>query len=86
MAYVNLVFPSQKLNSNETLQLHTREFYAAFFFMNSFSFCRAITGANVQIERKNGKTHRKYLYRRTENFARPFITNKLFERIQILNE
>ena len=33
-----------------------------------------------------GKTHRKRICSRTENFARPFITCKLFEGIQILNE
>ena len=33
-----------------------------------------------------GKTHRERLCSRTENFARPFTTDKLFERIQILNE
>ena len=33
-----------------------------------------------------GKTHRKRARGRTENFARPFTTNKLFERIRILDE
>ena len=85
MAYVNLVFPSLKLNSNETLQLDTREFNAAFsLWIPSVSVVQLL----VQMSKLNGpgKTHRKYLYMRTENFARPFITNKLFERIQILNE
>ena len=31
MACVNLVFPPQKLNSNDTLQRDTTEFNAAFF-------------------------------------------------------
>ena len=85
MAYVNLVFPSLKLNSNETLQLDTREFNAAFSLgIPSVSVVQLL----VQMSKLNGpgKTDRKYLYRRTENFARPFITNKLFERIQMLNE
>ena len=33
-----------------------------------------------------GKTHRERLCSRTENLARPFTTDKLFERIQIFNE
>ena len=50
------------------------------------SFCCAIYGTNVQIERTWRDSPRAYICCRTENFARPFTTKKLFERIQILNE
>ena len=84
--YCNGVFEaglcSTKLNSNETLQLDTRELNAAFsHWIPSF------VQLTVQMSKLNeiGRTHRKRLCSRTENFARPFTTNKLFERIQILN-
>ena len=49
MACVNVVFTPQKPNSNGALQQDTRRFNAGFFSINSFSFCRAIYGTNVQI-------------------------------------
>ena len=42
--------------------------------------------SNVQIERTWKDSPRAYICCRAEKFARPFITNELFERIQILNE
>ena len=50
-----------------------------FSSLNSFIFCCAIYG--IQLSKLNGlgKTHRKRLCSRTETFARPFTTNKLFE-------
>ena len=50
MTCVNLVFPLQKVNSNETLQRDTRILFG-FFSLNSFSFYCTINGTNVQIER-----------------------------------
>ena len=50
MGCVTLVFPPQKLNSNDTLQQDTIRFNAAFFSSNSSSFCCAIYSTNVQIE------------------------------------
>ena len=47
MACVNVVFPPQKINSNETLQLDAGEF----LLLNFFGFCCAIHGKNVQPER-----------------------------------
>ena len=84
-ACVNLIFPPQKLNSNEALQLDTRGFNAAFsLWIPPVSVVQFI----IQMFKLNGlgKTRRERLCSRTENFARPFITEKLFERIQILNE
>ena len=78
MACVNLVFPPQKLNSNEAFQRDTREFYAALFSLNSFSFRCAVYYTNVQIERTWKDSPRAYICCRTENFARPFTTNKFF--------
>ena len=48
----------------------------------------AIPQYGIQLSKLNGlgKTHRKRLCIRTETFARPFTTNKLFERIQLINE
>ena len=40
-----LVFPPQKLHSNDTLQRDTRGFNAA-FSLNSFGFCCVIYGTN----------------------------------------
>ena len=48
VACVNFVFPPQKLNANETLQLDKRGFDVAFSYL--FSFYRLIYGTNVQIE------------------------------------
>ena len=84
-ACVNLAFPPQKLNSNEALQLDTRGFNAAFSLgITLVSVVQFI----IQMFKLNGlgKTHRERICSRTENFARPFTTDKLFERIQILNE
>ena len=56
MACVTLVFPSQKLNSNGTLQRDTREFNAAFSqTISSISFVQF----TVQMSKLNGigKTH-----------------------------
>ena len=84
-ACVNLAFPPQKLNSNEALQLDTRDLMRLFlFWITPVSVVQFI----IQMFKLNGlgKTHRERLCSRTENFARPFTTDKLFERIQILNE
>ena len=49
MACVNLIFPPQKLNSNDTLQRDTRRFNAAFLIeFLQFLLCNLRT--NVQIE------------------------------------
>ena len=84
-ACVNLVFPPQKLNSNEALQLDTRGFNAAFsLWIPPVSVVQFM----IQMFKLNGlgKTHRERICSGTENFARPFTTDKLFERIQIFNE
>ena len=76
---------SIKLNSNKTLQLDTRGFNAAFSrWITSVS----VVQVTVQMSKLKGlgETHRERISYRSENFARPFTTNKLFERIQILNE
>ena len=85
MACVNLVFPPQKLNSNETFQLDTREFNASFsHWIPSVS----VVQFTVQMFKLRGlgKTYQKRIWSRTGNLARLFTTNKFFERIQILNE
>ena len=85
MACVNLVFPPQKLNSNETFQLDTREFNASFS-----RWIHSVSAVQFAVQmfklRGLGKTHQKRIWSRTENLARLFTTNKFFERIQILNE
>ena len=61
MACVTLVFPSQKLNSNGTLQLDTRECNAAFSQkMPSIS----VVQFTVQMSKLKGigKTHRKRIF------------------------
>ena len=76
MASVNLVFPPQKLNLNETLQLYKRGFNTTSSWIPSVSVMRF----TVQMSKLNGlgKTHQKRICRRTENFARPFTTKKIF--------
>ena len=74
MACLKLVFPPQKLNSNEPLQLDVWEFKAAFsHWIPSVSFVQL----TVQTSKLNGleETHRKRLWSRNVNFARPFSTN-----------
>ena len=66
MACVNLVFPPQNLNSDDTLQRDIRRFNAAFFSLNSFSFFRANYGANVQTERTWKDSPRAYIRCRAE--------------------
>ena len=53
MACVNLVFPFQKLNSNDTLQRDTRRFHAVSFVQFT-----------VQMSKLNGlgKTHRERIF------------------------
>ena len=61
MACVNLVFPPQKLNSNDTLQRDTRRFSAAFFHrIPSVS----VVQFTVQMSKLNGpgKTHRERIF------------------------
>ena len=85
MACVNVVFPPQKINSNETLQLDARELDADFYhWISSVS----VVQFTVKMSNLNGlrKTYRKRLCSRTENFARPFTINKFFKRIQISDE
>ena len=76
MASVNLVFPPQKLNLNETLQLYKRGFNTTSSWIPSVSVMRF----TVQMSKLNGlgKTHQKRICRRTENVARPFTTKKIF--------
>ena len=82
MTCVNLLFSPQKLNSNKTLQLNTGGFNAV---RSPFPSVSVVNGKMSKFKGL-GKTHRKRICSRTENFARPFITSKLFEGIQILNE
>ena len=61
MACVTLVFPSQKLNSNGTLQRDTREFNAAFSKkIPSIS----VVQFTIQMSKLNGigKTHREPIF------------------------
>ena len=61
IACVNLVFPPQKLNSNDTLQLVTRGFNAAFSHrIPSVSVVQLM----VQMSKFNGlgKTHRERVF------------------------
>ena len=61
MACVNLVFPPQKLNSNDTLQLGTRGFNAVFSHrIPSVSVVQLM----VQMSKFNGlgKTHRERVF------------------------
>ena len=61
MTCVTLVFPSQKLNSNGTLQRDTREFNAAFSQkIHSIS----VEQVTVQTSKLNGigKTHRERIF------------------------
>ena len=61
IACVNLVFPPQKLNSNDTLQLGTRGFNAAFSHrIPSVSVVQLM----VQMSKFNGlgKTHRERVF------------------------
>ena len=61
MACVNLVFPSQKLNSNGTLQRDTKGFNAAFYQkIPSVS----VVQFTVQMFKLNGlgKTHRERIF------------------------
>ena len=78
IACVNVVFPPQKLNSNETLQLDMRRFNVAFPH-----WIPSVSGVQftVQMYKLNGlgKTHRKRICGRPENFARPFTTNRNLE-------
>ena len=69
-----------KLNLNEILQIDTRGFNAAFsHWIPSVS----VVQFTVQMSKLNGlgKTHLKHLCSRTENFAHPITTNKLFESV-----
>ena len=61
MACVTLVFSSQKLNSNGTLQRDTREFNAAFSQKMPSIFIVQFT---VQMSKMNGigKTHRERIF------------------------
>ena len=61
MACVTLVFPSQKLNSNGTLQRDTREFNAAFFQKIPSISVEQFT---VQMSKLNGigKTYRERIF------------------------
>ena len=61
MACVNLVFPSQKLNSNGTLQRDTREFNAAF---SQKIPSVSLVQFTVQMSKLNGigKTHRERIF------------------------
>ena len=61
MACVNLVFPPQNLNSDDTLQRDIRRFNAAFFhWIPSVSFVQI----TVQMSKLNGlgKTHRERIF------------------------
>ena len=62
MACVNLVFPSQKLNSNGTLQRDTREFHAT--FSPNISPSVSLVQFTVQMSKSNGtgKTHREHIF------------------------
>ena len=61
MACVTLVFPSQKLNSNGTLQRDTREFNAAF---SQKIPSVSLVQFTVQMFKLNrlGKTHREHMF------------------------
>ena len=61
MACVNLVFPSQKLNSNGTLQRDTRGFNA--FFSQKIPSV-SVVQFTVQMFKQNGlgKTHRERIF------------------------
>ena len=88
MACVNLVFPSQKLNSNGTLQRDTRECNAAFSQkIPSIS----VVQFKVQMSKLNGigKTHQERIFvveLKLKLRSLFFTMNKLLEKIQILNE
>ena len=60
MACLTLIFPSQKLNSNGTLQRDTREFNAAFSQFLQFLFVQF----KVQMSKLNGigKTHQERIF------------------------
>ena len=88
MACVNLVFPPQKLNSNDTLQRDTIRFNTAFFhWIPPVS----VVQFTVQMSKLNGlgKTHEERTFvvkLKSKLRSRSFTMKKLFEKIQILNE
>ena len=87
MVGVNLVFPPQKLSSNDVLQQVTRGFNAAFsHWIPSVS----VVQFTVQMSKLNGlgKTHRERIFVVELKFKlrSPFHYEKLFDKIQILNE
>ena len=90
LVYFNSVCKSGLSTTKTKFELDTstrhKETQCGFFSLNSFTFCCAIYGTNVQIERTWKDSPRAHICCRTENFARPFTSNRLFERIQILNE
>ena len=80
MACVNLVFPSQKLNSNGIIQRDTRGFNAA-FSQNIPSV--SVVQLTVQMFKLNGlgKTHRERMYNKSNYYmasARLFLNLVLF--------
>ena len=87
MACVNLVFASQKLNSNGTLQPDTRGFNAAFSLkIPSVLLCNLRYKCSnwTDLERLTESVY--LLYNLYLNFARSLAANKLLEKIQVLNE
>ena len=87
MVGVNLVFPPQKLSSNDVLQQVTRGFNAAFsHWIPSVS----VVQFTVQMSKLNGlgKTHRERIFvvELKLKLRSPFHYEKLFDKIQILNE
>ena len=60
MVCLTLIFPSQKLNSNGTLQRDAREFNPAFFSIPSIS----VVQFKVQMSKLNGigKTHQERIF------------------------
>ena len=87
MVCVNLVFPPQKLSSNDALQQVTRGFNAAFsHWIPSVS----VVQFTVQMSKLNGlgKTHRERIFvvELKLKLRSPFHYEQLFDKIQILNE
>ena len=88
MTCLTLIFPSQKLNSNGTLQRDTRECNATFSQkIPLFS----VVQFKVQMSKLNGigKTHQERIFVveiKLKLRSLFFTMNKLLEKIQILNE
>ena len=71
--------------------LNLPKFFQTNWFKAAFSHwvpSVSVVQLTVQMTKLNGlwRTHRKRICNRIKNFARPLTTNKLFERIQVLNE